>query len=319
VTKSLVLLAVVLIVAVSCGAPDPGARSTSPQTIEPDAATAAPTTVVIDNGSMPPTSEPRGTADGDLSVLRDRIDETTARRTAVFALDVTQELPVPGPNGVTTTRTGAFDDDLLMGQGSLRFAAESVEVAELLGAGLFEYRLINDTYWFLNPLADPPSWGGYDVIEFANTVDGDPTLSMDGDLYILVVADAIIELTGYEQDADGSERWSVMIRADDLLPLVTTGGVQQRLLAGGFGSTGIAAAAEIFVDANGMVTGFETELDEWWQQAVTSLIPEPALEVTMRVRFELSDFDAPIEVVTPCSNPTEFKEPGFLDGLICDA
>jgi hypothetical protein len=32
-----------------------------------------------------------------------------------------------------------------MGQGSLRFAAESVEVAELLGAGLFEYRLINDT------------------------------------------------------------------------------------------------------------------------------------------------------------------------------
>lgn len=317
-TKSLFLGSVVLIVAVSCTAPDPEGQAT-PLTNIPDASTTAPTTVVIEGDSVPTTSESRGTADGDLSVLRDRIAETTARRTAGFELVVHQTLPVPKPNIVLTTRTGAFDDHLSIGQGSMLFESDSVEIAEQLGGELFEFRLIDDTYWFLNPLTDPPGWAGFNVVEFADAMGGDPTVSMDGDLYILAIADAIVDVTGYEQRADDSERWLVMVMADDLLPLMTTGGAQQRLLAGGFDSTGMATEAEILVDANGMVTGFYAELDEWWQQVVTSLVPEPASAVTMYTRLKLGDFDSPVAVEVPCTNPSELTEPGFPDGLTCDA
>lgn len=317
-TRSLAFWAVVLVTAVSCGAPDSVDQLTSPDTTDFDVSATTTTTVVIDSGSAPPTSESL-TADADLNVLQDRIAETTARRSAVFGLDVHQTLPVPGPNKALTTRTGAFDDRLLIGHGSVRFETESFELAEQLGAGLFEFRLIDDTYWFLNPLADPPGWGGFNVVEFADAVGGDPTVSMDGDLFILTVADAIIDVTGYELRADGSERWLVMVKADNLLPLVITGGVHQRLLAGGFDSTGITTEAEILVDANGMVTGFYAVLDEWWQQVVTWLVPDPASTVTMHARFKLGDFDSPVEVAIPCTNPSELKEPGFPDGLTCDA
>jgi hypothetical protein len=326
------LLLLILFVLASCGSEEQDATSTSSveeRVVTTNSVTVAPSSGIAEPGSedrvtVAPSSgaaEPGSEVTADVDTLRDRIDKTVARRTAAFALDVTQTLPAPEPNSVSTLRTGAFDDELLIGRGTLRFESASDEIAEVVGAGAFEFRLIDDTYWLLNALGEPPAWIGYDLFEFAGAAGGDPTLPMDGDLFILVVADAVIDVAGFLQGADRSETWSVIIRADDLLPLVATTGVQRRLLAAGFESTDLTAAAEIVVDPNGMVTGFESELDEWWQQVTATVLPVPPElreSVTMRVRFELGDFDSLFEVAVPCANPVELDDPEPVRAVTCE-
>ncbi len=255
----------------------------------------------------------------DKKELLNSIERTVARRTASYELKITQTLPVSGENGATTSRTGSFDDSTLTGRGTLRFAAESDEIARLLGEGEFEFRLVDDTYWLFNPIAEPSGWVGFDVFEYASAVGGDPTLSMDGDLFILVVGDALIEVVERELLSDGSVSWTVRIRADDLLPLVTTGGVQQRLSAAGFeGSTQIDSIAVVTVDPEDMVIAVDMDLDEWWDQVMATVLPEGPIDATMRVEFTLGMFDQSVEVLDPCPDPVEFSNPGAPDGLTCD-
>jgi len=314
-----------LLVLVSC-VPNPDTGSTETEVRQPvEPATTSNTSSTLDSTTSTSASSTTTTSevDSDLVALRGQIDQTVARRTAAFTLEVAQTLPTPGPNGATLIRRGVFDDQLLIGQGTVQFEAESDELAEELGAGfvgeaVFEFRLHDDVFWFLNPIVEPPTWLGFDVLEYATALGADPTLSMDGDLFILAVGDAVTEVTGYSEQADGSGVWSVTVEADDLLPLVTTGGVQQRIYLSGFESTGLDATAEIQVDGNGMVTAFGAELDDWWQQVVAWLFPELAQTVTMQIQFELDEFDLPIDVASPCEDPSVYREAGFPEGLTCE-
>lgn len=259
-----------------------------------------------------------GGINADLSSLLAKIDETIARRTAEFTLEVAQTLPVAGPNGVSILRTGAFDDELDIGSGSLRFEAESNEIGDALGATTFDFRFVEGTFWLFNPLGDPPAWAGYGAADFLLAAEGDPLLSINGDLFLRGLEGAILEATDHSVRADNSETWSVTLSADDFFPLVTTGGLQNRLASAGLDSTGISAPATIRINADGMVTSVQVGLNEWWTEATKVLLPEVRVASTMSAEFELGEFDKPIHVESPCAGADIRELPGSPTGYTCD-
>lgn len=331
----------IVVVMAACGSS--GATPTAATEPPGSAPSTAPSTIVAGDGSAttepaPPTATaqravdtttteastpkppPRPDQDADVGALRTAIDNTVARRSATFELVITQTLPVPEPNLVTTRRNGRFDDSLWQGDGTMRFESANPELSQLVGGeGVFEFRIVDDTFWFLNPVAEPPGWLGHDVFEYLDATNADPTVNVDGDGFLFVVSDAIRRVTDRIPSTDGSEIWLVEVAIDAMAPTLTTGGVQRRLAAAGFDSTGLVTTAEIIVDANGMVVGLEASTDEWWQQAVMTMLPDAPADGEMRVSFALEASDEAVEVVSPCDQPDAVTEPGFPDGLTCPA
>ncbi len=261
-----------------------------------------------------------GTGDvQDLERLQGAIDATVARNSASFSLDVTQTLPVSGPNQASMRRTGSFDDQNGVGTGTQVFIGQMGAFTDLPGyAGEeLEYRLVQGTYWLLNPLSNPPTWVGYDLAEFDQLTEGDPTVSINGDLYLVTVGDAVTSVTDVVVFDDGSEGWTVRVTADALLPLVVTAGAQRRLAAGGLEPTDLEADVSLAVDPDGMVIGLIADLNEWWQAVIDQTSETSDASVGMVLQFQIGDFDASVETDTPCVDPEEFDEPDAPTALVC--
>jgi len=333
----LLALAVTLAVLGACGEsdsnddPDNGAgtSTTSAEAADDSAATSEPasensSTSSPDDGTE--TEVETGADDDsemgeapDIQRLQDAIDATLERTTAGFRLDVTQTLPAVGAPTASMLRSGSFNADQQIGTGTQQFLGGAGAPADLPGyAGEeIEHRVIDDTYWLLDPVSDPPSWLGYDLVTFAELTEDSPILAVDGDLYLQTVSDAITSATDVVAFDDGSEGWTVQLVADDLLPLVVSTGVRQRLTAAGLQPTGIEATASIAVDPDGMVIGLIAELDEWWQAVVAQTIGETDSPAGMVLQFQLGEFDSVVEVTAPCANPEEIAEPGEAPALVC--
>lgn len=299
-------------------APGESETTEATETTEPDT-----TATTADDGAEEATSTTESSAGEtqDVERLQSAIDATVARNSARFSLDVTQTLPVTGANQASMRRSGSFDDLEGVGTGTQVFLGQSGALTDLPGytGEELEYRLVGGTYWLLNPLAEPPTWVGYDLAEFDQLTAGDPTVSINGDLYLLAVGDAVTSVTDVVVFDDGSEGWTVRVTADKLLPLVVTAGVQQRLAADGLEPTDLEANVSLAVDPEGMVVGLIADLNEWWQAVIDQTNDAGDGPVGMILQFQIGDFDAAVETDSPCVDPEEFVEPNAPTALICQS
>lgn len=295
------------------------AAETSTTGSETTATTDSPTTTTSDATS---TSLTETDADGDteeLERLQGIIDATVARSSARFSLEVIQTLPVTGPNQTSMRRTGSFDDGQQQGTGTQQFLAEPGLATDLPAAGeSFEHRVVDGTYWLSNPVSNPPSWVGYGLEAFSELAQGDPGLAVDGDLYLRTVGASVASINEVVVFDDGSEGWTVQVSADELLPLVVSAGVQQRLATAGLQPTDLESTVTLAVDPDGMVVGLIAELDEWWQAVIDQTIGSSEAPAGMVFQFQIGDFDSAVEVDTPCSDPEEVLEPDAPPALVCE-
>ena len=287
--------------------------------------TAEPETGPSTSETEPTTSETtEATAESDeplptLGELQAAIDATVGRKTAGFSLEVIQTLPVAAPNQAAMRRTGSFDDELQVGSGTQQFLGETSAPADLPGyAGEeIEHRLVSDVYWVSNPVVDPPSWVGYGLADFADLTESDPTLSINGDGYLLAISGAVTSVNDVVVFDDGSQGWSVQVTADELLPLVVSAGVQQRLAAAGLEPTELESTMSLAVDPEGMVVGLIGELDEWWQAVIEQTVGQTESPAGMVFQFQMGNFDAPVEVDAPCADPEDFIEADAPPAQVC--
>ncbi len=333
-------LAVVLILALTfiagCGDSDTDSAeetdsgtetsTTASEASEPTDTTAADSTESDDPEATAGESDDATDTDPDdatvdpaqLEQLRAIIDETVARTSATFSLEVVQTLPVAGQNQAAMRRSGSFDDERLAGSGTLQFSGDGAAADSAASGDAFEQRIVDDTYWLLNPTSDPPSWIGYDLESAAELVEGDPTLAVDGDRYLLAVSDAATAVTDVVDFDDGSKGWTLRVAADELLPLVVTTGVQQRLTAAGLEPTGLESTVSLAVDPEGMVVGLIADLDDWWQATVEQTVGSGEAPAGMVVQLQIGNFDEPVDVESPCTDPEELLEPGAPPALTCE-
>ena len=329
--RKLLLGAIAVLVGLlaSCGESGSDAEDATTDTTvaSDDTATPEESTATSDGASADaPTTEADDDTDAgtggppDLDQLREAIDATIARDTARFSMDVTQTLPVTGPNQASMRRTGSFDDGIRVGTGTQQFLGQTSAAADFPGyAGEeIEHRVVDGTYWLLNPVSDPPTWIGYELTALNELSAGDPTAAVDGDVYLRTVRDALTSVTDVVEFDDGSQGWAVQATADDLLPLVVTAGVQERLDGAGLEPTDLETTISLAVDPEGMVIGFIAELNEWWQAVIEQTVGATDSPAGMVFQFQMSDFDATVEVESPCSNPEELLEPDAPPALICE-
>jgi hypothetical protein len=270
-------------------------------------------TTTSDTGATRPPEEA-----GD---LLEAIEATTMRRTAAFDLEVRQALPADVGGAVAiTTRHGRFDDETEEGDGTFAVGVDDPEIAEQLGYDFdpFQYRLVDGVYWNLNTVVDPPVWFGGRLEDLEELAGGDPTLGMDGDLFLLLIAGSITEVLDRSDTPSGGTSWVVRSTADDLAPLVMAGGALSRVMEAVPEDTGIEVDVTLVVDAEGMVTGFEVEMDEWWTTVVSKVIDAGLGDLSMSATFGLGGFDEPVTVATPCADPEPVSNPGEPPGMTCE-
>ena len=157
-----------------------------------------------------------------------------------FEMDVTSSLP-GSDKPVVARQTGSFDDNTLSGIGTRQFESEDSTISELLGVEAFEFRFIDRTVWIYNPLEDPPTWNGFDAFEFAEFSGAGPSNSMDSDSFLTLLVAATSEVVDVVAEDDGTNKWTLRVRADALLPIVATGGPASRMAQAGAGDSGLEA------------------------------------------------------------------------------
>lgn len=276
--------------------------------------TASETTISEPADDTTSTSAGEGGSPEDLVRLAELIDATVARDSALFSLEVVQTLPVAAQDQASILRTGSFDDTMQTGVGTQQLVGGSATTADEI-----EHRLVNGTYWLSNPATDPPSWIGYELDALTEVTTSDPLLSINGDHYLLLVNESITSVTEIVEFDDGSEGWTVQLAADELLPIVVTSGVRDRLTTAGLQPTGLEATASVAVDPTGMVIGLIADLDEWWQGVIEQTLGEVEAPPGMVVQFQIGDFDTDVDVEVPCSEPEELLEADAPPALICES
>jgi hypothetical protein len=265
-----------------------------------------------------------------LSDLSAVIAATVERPRSSFNSEVTMTLP-PSDLDIVVKRTGQFDDLDFVGVGTRSFETEQPDLRELWGEDPFEFRFLDDVLWMLNPLGEPPSWSGFDWLEFGDFAGGNPLGSIDGDLYLWLIESATTAVLSASPQSDGSEIWTIELRADDLVPLVAAGGPAENLLELGAGESGLRVTGQLTVVSDRLVSALSVSLNDWWSRAqrlyaeslpTGSLSRELELEYFredehMQLEFRVESFDAPLAVTAPCEDATTRRE-GGLSVMFCN-
>ena len=215
-------------------------------------------------------------------------------------------------------RSGWFDDDSWSGEGTMTITSSEPSVPSIDEP--FTFRLVDDEYWTFNPLADPATWTGWDVHDFMVLIGGDPTASMDGDLALLAVLGAAVEVVEVEVTRDNTERWELDVRADDLLPVFSLAGAAQRLADAGAADTGIIETAFITVQ-DGLVIEVAADLSTWWTEVQTITFEQEGFDLPESPdqamwTLTLTPFDEVRTVERPCIDTEVVTEDG-VDLLVC--
>ncbi len=303
-----------------CGGGGGGGDESSPATT-----LAVPeSTIAMTASTMPAPASTRcsgGAEQGDdVSELQRLVDETVSRRSARFEAEIVVDIVVGGVEATfRLLRAGSFDDESLEGVGTVRFDAEPAEARAALGgfADGFEFRLVDRTWWFFNPVPAEPGWLGVDVLEYAEAVGGDPLLNMDGDAWILVVselAETVAQVTFDDQTC--ASTWLLDVDGDALAPLVLTSAQLGRLVDQ-VPNTGRSARVEVGVNDEGMVSTMRIDMVDWAAAADGPVQELGGGIVGMTIRFGMGEFELPVEVVAPCDDPSPHEEPGYPSSVFC--
>lgn len=302
-SQSRLLAAALSVIACAGCGPDAQAGNSAPSvsspSLKPDSTSAEDETGP--RPSLPPTQ-----------TVIDSIDATIALQRMSFALDVTSTLP-DSSSPAMNSATGSFDDTTLGGIGTRSFHSDDPAIAANWGENPFEFVVVDNILWMLNPLGDPPAWAGFDLVEFGNAAGGNPLASVDVDGYLGVIAEATTEVVDAVERPGGGTTWIVSVRADDLLPVVSAGGAASRLAEMGAADSGLTAQLQLEANQDGHIVSITGDLDEWWSNAV-SLLPgakeAPNSDYTLRLDLKLSQFEVPLNPEPPCDDPSQSLQEG---------
>lgn len=261
-------------------------------------------------GTAPPDPEP------SLEDLDEAFEVTVARARTSYEMEVVQTFG-PGPESVVQRVVGAFDDDTFEGVGTRQFVTDDPSFTDTLPSEPFEFRLDESTLWLYNTVADPPGWTGVDVVEFGEQLGGSPLGVMDGDGPLEAIRASIVGVADIASTDDGGEVWSVLVRADDLLPVVAGAGPASRIAQAGAADTGIESIALITVGTDGMIASITIEMDAWWSNALETVGADPPEGSSMFVELTFEEFAETLEVSAPCEDTTETVSEDGLSILTC--
>ncbi len=278
------------------------------------AATTLTTASPTNTAPAPTTSDPSVSTSPteSLDALVSLVNNTIALPRMSYENEVISILPgLADP--VVSTRTGSFDDDTFSGVGTWALESDDPAVAEGFPPAAIEYRVVDEMYWYWTPYGEPPVWTGYGIVEFAETSGGNPLGSVDGDGYLDLLVSSAVEVLDVEENADGSATWKLSARADDLVPIIASGGAAGRLIEAGAGESGILVEIELDQDTDGFVSGFRITLDEWWRNAVATIAVGSTRDLSMTLDFSIESFDDPLNIDSPCDNPSRNAEDSALE------
>jgi hypothetical protein len=217
------------------------------------------------------------------------------------------------------SRSGSFDDITSTGTGTRSFQSDDPALASLWGEDPFEFIVVNETFWMLNPLAEPPNWAGFDLLELGKATGGDPLGSVDADGYLSLIAGATTEVVDVREGSAGASTWVLLARADDLVPLVAAGGPAARLVELGAADNGLIVELRLEQDPDGFISSVSGSMNEWWANAL-SLMAEvdgtPGGD-TMQLDLRLERFESALQPRPPCADPSAGVDSG-LAVLVCD-
>lgn len=302
------------VLALGCGSDSSSTSVQSQPTVPRSAGAPQATSATGADVSIPP--DPRDTAPS-LDELGALVHRTVALPRLSFVQEVTQALVLNDSLPVLTRMTGSFDDDTFSGIGSRVFEETGTQANDELEGRAFEFRLVDETFWFYTPLGGAPGWAGFDLVDYAEFAGGSPLGTMDGDLGLEVLLEATIAIQEV-RDTDAGSEWILVVRADDLAPLVSGGGAAARLAGRGATDSGLNAKVRLSESTDGYISGWEADLSEWWTNALSLVDEVPGGKYGMNVEFDFEIFDDSLVAEAPCSDPTEGTEDGIA-ALLCDA
>ena len=170
--------------------------------------------------------------------FRSAADAAVAEIGASFVLETTQT--IPGLITAATIRSGEYDDAVGIGVSTVEFRIDDTFGNDLENPNLqaflgepFEFRLMADTMWILASGGSESIWTGWEIDVLAARLGDDPSDNVNGDVFILQLAAATTRIINWLELDDGASVWVIELDADDLLPVVVTPGVQQRIAAAG--------------------------------------------------------------------------------------
>jgi hypothetical protein len=136
-----------------------------------------------------------------------------------------------------------------------------------------------------------------------------------------LISDSVVEVLEQRSIGRSGTIWTVKVRADDLLPLVTAAGPAARLTEIGAANSGALADLEVEVHESGFIRFISGDLDEWWTNAM-SLLPLPTIDDSsadqqMSLRMTLRQPTGEVRREAPCQDPVSAVEDG-LTVLSCD-
>jgi hypothetical protein len=269
----------------------------------------------------PPVTIDDGGATSELGELYRLIEDTVSLPRLAFELEVTMSVPGGGAP-VHTLATGSYDEENQTGVGTRSYSSEDAAVAAAFPSEPFEYRLLSPIFWVYVASGQPPRWQGSDLTTADEGATGDILGTVDGDGYLLLVADATTEVVEVRDAADGGAVWVLMVRADELIWMATAAGPAQQMLSLGIGESGLLTELELEVGPTGVITGFRTNMDEWWANAVTIMGNEDQADgARMDIVFRGETFSGALQPEPPCADPV--AEVDEVDGqpratLVCE-
>lgn len=312
--RGVLALVTVVVVASSCSTSGELSVVSSPATKTPVAAAEVvtpeitPTSVASDEVEAEQSEPPRG-----LPTRHDLwwvVEDTIALPRMSFELDVTSSLPgLTSP--IVARRTGSFDDETFGGIGTRSFESDSAGLESTTELS-FEFRLVGDVFW--NKVTDgiDEDWGGFDLAEYSKLLGGDATGSVDGDVLLAAMVTAAEEVVEYTVWDDGVAEWVVLVRADELVNVVTAAGPASRLIDAGAGSSGIISEMNVLQSPEGYITAVSIDLDEWWTFALGLVdVGFETGDQTMRAEFLMYTFEDPLYPEAPCDDPVATLDDGL--------
>lgn len=311
-----------------------GSAATLEEEVSTGASLLTATTVepTVSSTSSSPGSAVEQAADGSatptIDDLADLAAATVEKPLMSFELVVTRSFP-GSEHPVVTTRTGSFDDETFFGVGTLTNFSEDPSIEGFSG-DIFEFRLVDETLWFLNPLAQPPQWSGFDINDFAEMAgaQGPEELlaNVDADSYLGGLFDYSMVIDSIEPHPQGTS-WNVVVDASALVPMTSGAAALGRLTEAGALNSELTSKVEILQSEDGDITGFNADMNDWWLETLTAQLELEGLDAstlledeqtTMTIQFLMEPFEQSLVVTAPCIEP-ELAVDGDLTAEICDA